>query len=145
MSYSREFQQFRNRFRTLVLWDEFGHHSNGDLFGSGIKSFGARLWGEWVRATSLEPPAPVARVTRKAVLYDRSSNDRFLLERLMQSVGCLHSILQEHSLIWAMWSDRMEIFERFHLPLPEGHVSRHGTSGHSPGGCSDGLTLKTVS
>ena len=26
-----------------------------------------------------------------------------------KSGGCLHSLLQEHSLVWAMWSDRMEV------------------------------------
>ena len=29
-------QRFRNDFRTLVLWDEFWYHPNGDMVGSGI-------------------------------------------------------------------------------------------------------------
>ena len=62
-----------------------------------------------------------------------------------QSGGCLHSLLQENSSIRAMWTDQMEVLQCFRPTLPEGHGSRHRTSGPSPGGHTYSLTLKTMS
>ena len=43
-----------------------------------------------------------------------------------------------------MRSNRVEIFQCVRPLLPKGHGSQHRTSGHSPSGRSDGLTLSAV-
>ena len=54
-----------------------------------------------------------------------------------KSGGCLHSLLQKYSVVWAMWSDQMEVLQRFRPTLPERHSGRHWASGHPPGGRSN--------
>ena len=87
MSYSREFQRFRNKFRTLIFGIKLGTIRMEKCFATESKVLNSMLWGgARDRATSSEPRAPVAIATRKAVLKDRSSKDRFLSEPLMAMV-----------------------------------------------------------
>ena len=41
-----------------------------------------------------------------------------------KGVGGFHSLLQEHSLIWAVWPNRMKVLKRFCPPLPQRHMWR---------------------
>ena len=44
-----------------------------------------RLWSTLDRATNSDPLAPVARATRKAVLYDSNSREMFLFHQAFEN------------------------------------------------------------